>query len=44
MIEVPRDTLFHILEIAEIVKDRPESFIIFCDDLSFEEDENPIAR
>ena len=39
MIEVPRDTLFHILEIAEIVKDRPESFIIFCDDLSFEEDE-----
>ena len=39
MIEVPRDTLFHILEITEIVKDRPESFIIFCDDLSFEEDE-----
>ena len=39
MIEMPRDTLFHILEIAEAVKDRPESFIIFCDDLSFEEEE-----
>jgi predicted AAA+ superfamily ATPase len=39
MIEMPRDTLFHILEVAELVKDRPESFIIFCDDLSFEEDE-----
>ena len=39
MIEMPRDTLFHILEIAEMIKDRPESFIIFCDDLTFEEDE-----
>ena len=39
MIEMPRDTLFHILEIAEAVKDRPERFIIFCDDLSFEEEE-----
>lgn len=39
MIEMPRDILFHILEITELVKDRPESFIIFCDDLSFEEDE-----
>jgi len=39
MIEMPRDTLFHILEVAEIIKDRPENFIIFCDDLSFEEDE-----
>jgi hypothetical protein len=39
MIEMPRDVLFHILEIAEAVKDRPESFIIFCDDLSFEEEE-----
>jgi len=39
MIEMPRDILFHILEMTEIVKDRPESFIIFCDDLSFEEDD-----
>jgi uncharacterized protein len=39
MIEMPRDILFHIHEITEFVKDRPESFIIFCDDLSFEEDE-----
>jgi predicted AAA+ superfamily ATPase len=39
MIEMPRDTLFHVLEVAELVKNRTESFIIFCDDLSFEEDE-----
>ena len=39
MIEMPRDTLFYILEIAEAIKDRPECFIIFCDDLSFEEEE-----
>lgn len=39
MIEMPRDTLFHILEVAEMIKNRPESFIVFCDDLSFEEEE-----
>jgi len=39
MIEMPRDTLFHIRDIAELVKTRHESFIIFCDDLTFEEDE-----
>ena len=39
MIEMSRETLFYILEIAEVVKDRPENFIIFCDDLSFEEEE-----
>ena len=39
MIEMSRDILFHILELTELLKDRTESFIIFCDDLSFEEDE-----
>jgi predicted AAA+ superfamily ATPase len=39
MIEMPRDTLFHILDVAEIIKDRQENFIIFCDDLTFEEEE-----
>jgi len=39
MVEMPRDTLFHILEVADLVKNRPESFVIFCDDLSFEEEE-----
>jgi len=44
MIEMPRDTLFYILEIAEAVKDRPESFIIFCDDLSFEEEDKSFRQ
>ncbi|MEW6110187.1 MAG: ATP-binding protein [Nitrospirota bacterium] len=39
MIEMPRDTLFNIIEVADVIKDRPDKFIIFCDDLSFEEDE-----
>lgn len=39
MIEIPRDALSHILDIAEIISPRKEKFIIFCDDLTFEEDE-----
>lgn len=39
MIEMQRDTLVHILEVAEVIKKRSEKFIIYCDDLSFEEDE-----
>jgi predicted AAA+ superfamily ATPase len=39
MIEMQRDTLVHILEVAEMIKKRREKFIIYCDDLSFEEDE-----
>lgn len=39
MIEMQRDTLMHILEVAEMIKKRREKFIIYCDDLSFEEDE-----
>lgn len=39
MIEMPRDSLVHILEVAEIVRDRKEKFIVFCDDLTFEEDD-----
>ncbi len=39
MIEMPRDGLSHILDIADILRDRAEKFIIFCDDLTFEEDE-----
>jgi len=44
MIEMPRDTLLHIIELAELLKERPERFIIFCDDLSFEEDEKAYRR
>ncbi len=39
MIEMQRDTLIHVLEVAELIKKRREKFIIYCDDLSFEEDE-----
>jgi predicted AAA+ superfamily ATPase len=39
MMEMQRDTLVHILEAAEMIKGRTEKFIIYCDDLSFEEDE-----
>jgi uncharacterized protein len=39
MIEMPRDTLSHILDMADIIRNRSEKFIIFCDDLTFEEDE-----
>lgn len=39
MIEMPRDSLAHILDIADIIRGRDEHFVIFCDDLTFEEDE-----
>jgi hypothetical protein len=39
MIEMPRDTLFHLFEVADLVRQRREHYIIFCDDLSFEEEE-----
>jgi predicted AAA+ superfamily ATPase len=39
MIEMPRDALSHILDMADILRHRSEKFIIFCDDLTFEEDE-----
>ena len=39
MIEMPRDSLAHILEVAEIIRERKEKFVVFCDDLTFEEDD-----
>lgn len=39
MIEVQRDVLPYILDIADGVRGRSERFIVFCDDLSFEENE-----
>jgi len=38
MVEMPRDTLSHILDLAEIIRKRREKFIVFCDDLTFEGD------
>lgn len=39
LIEVNKDDLADLADIVDLVADRPERFIIFCDDLSFEEGE-----
>jgi len=36
LIEVDKDDLADLAEIVELIADRPEKFIVFCDDLSFE--------
>lgn len=39
LIEVDKDDLADLPDIVELVAQRPERFILFCDDLSFEEGE-----
>jgi predicted AAA+ superfamily ATPase len=39
LIEVDKSDLADLYDIVELVADRPERFIVFCDDLSFEEGE-----
>ena len=39
LIEVDKADLVDLPDIIEVVSDRPEKFIIFCDDLSFEDGE-----
>lgn len=39
IIEITRDLLFHLPELTEFLKTRKEKFIIYCDDLSFDEEE-----
>ena len=39
LIEVDKNDLIDLAEIVELIAARPEKFIIFCDDLSFEEGE-----
>ncbi|MFA7666564.1 MAG: ATP-binding protein [Burkholderiaceae bacterium] len=39
LIEVDKDDLVDLPDIVELVSGRPERFIVFCDDLSFEEGE-----
>jgi uncharacterized protein len=39
MIEMERDALRHLFDIADLIRKRPEKYIIFCDDLAFEEEE-----
>ncbi len=40
LIEVDKDDLADLADIVDLVAGRPERFIIFCDDLSFEEGES----
>ncbi len=39
LIEVDKDDLTDLPDIIELVSERPENFMIFCDDLSFEDGE-----
>ena len=39
LIGVSKEGLVHLQEIAEMVWERPERYILFCDDLAFNEDE-----
>ncbi|MCB1887789.1 MAG: ATP-binding protein [Rhodocyclaceae bacterium] len=39
LIEVDKGDLIDLPDIVELVRERPERFILFCDDLSFEEGE-----
>jgi uncharacterized protein len=40
IIEVDKNDLIQLADIVDLVSDRPEKFIIFCDDMSFEEGES----
>jgi uncharacterized protein len=44
IIEMERDALAHIYDVAELIRLRPEKYIIFCDDLAFEEEESSYRR
>ncbi len=39
LIEVEKQDLIHLTSIIEVIQDRPEKFILYCDDLSFEADD-----
>jgi predicted AAA+ superfamily ATPase len=40
LVEVEKEHLADLADITDVLADRPERFIIFCDDLSFEEGES----
>ncbi|WP_296703462.1 ATP-binding protein [Thiocapsa sp. UBA6158] len=40
LIEIDKDDLIQLPEILELIRDRPERFILFCDDLSFDAGES----
>lgn len=39
LVEVTKEGLLHLQEIADLLWDRPEQYILFCDDLSFSKGE-----
>ncbi|WBF65621.1 MAG: ATP-binding protein [Candidatus Kinetoplastibacterium crithidii] len=39
LVEIDKSDLGDLFDVVELLNDRPEKFIIFCDDLSFEEGE-----
>ena len=42
LVEVNKEGLLHLQEIADLLWERPEQYILFCDDLSFSEGEGRI--
>ncbi|KAF0177727.1 MAG: hypothetical protein FD164_2330 [Nitrospirae bacterium] len=44
MIEMTRDTLVFLTDLSDIIRDRPEKYIVFCDDLSCDEDDGFYRR
>ena len=40
LIEIDKDDIIDLPDIVELIAQRPEKFLIFCDDLSFEEGES----
>lgn len=40
LIEVDKDDLVQLPDILDLIRDRPERFVLFCDDLSFEASES----
>jgi predicted AAA+ superfamily ATPase len=40
LIEIDKDDIVDLPDIVELISDRPEKFIVFCDDLSFEDGES----
>jgi predicted AAA+ superfamily ATPase len=40
LIEIDKDDIVDLPDIVELVSERPEKFIVFCDDLSFEDGES----
>lgn len=39
LIEVEKDRLVDLVEIVDLLQDRPERYLLYCDDLSFEADD-----